>query len=340
MFSVTKLMEFIYLRVKLTFMKYLIYGFIFCLGLFSLNAQDINMQNGTFNQCSGNFYDSGGIGGDYGNSENFILTICPDGPDLETVIEFTAFLLNNDGGDFLTVYNSDTNDPLALIGSFSGTFANNPELNFLASTHPTGCLTFEFESNTFFNGLGWEADISCRPTCQTITPQITDISPTCSIPASPNTAVPINTPVTFNAGATTSSGDTSDLTYEWFFNINGPFFGQSVSQTFTNPGDNVISLTVTDSAGCFSSITTTVTVGDELIIVDDTTFTLDQLVSDILISGTCSVVDNITSPLSAEASNAGFDSYGYFNSGCSSFPFEEGIVMASQGVSGIPNGLM
>jgi gliding motility-associated-like protein len=314
-------------------MKYLIASLICCLSIFSLSAQDINIQNGTFNQCSGTFFDSGGPAGDYANGENFVFTICPDAADLEIVLEFTAFLLNNDNGDFLSVYNSDTNDPAALIGTFAGTLANNPELDFLASTHPTGCLTFEFESNTFFNGPGWEADISCRPPCQTITPEILSIEPVCTTPASPNEEIPINTPVTFNAGATTSSGVTNDLTYEWFFNTNGPIAGQSVNQTFTNTGDVTVSLTVTDSNGCFETITTTVTVGNESIVIDENLFTLDQLIGEVLISGTCSVVDNIVSPNNASLNGIGYESYAYFNKSCSPFPFDEGLLMGTSNVN-------
>ena len=35
-----------------------------------LIAQDVNMQTGTVNQCSGVFYDSGGEFGNYSNDEN------------------------------------------------------------------------------------------------------------------------------------------------------------------------------------------------------------------------------------------------------------------------------
>ncbi|QTY26137.1 choice-of-anchor L domain-containing protein [Flavobacterium sp. CS20] len=292
------------------------------------------------NTCSGNFFDSGGQDGNYTAGENFVYTICPDGPNLQTILEFTAFTLANDGVDEMTIYDADTADPNAVLGTFSGTLAGNPELNLIVATNanPSGCLTVVFTSNTFFNAPGWEAAISCRPPCQTITPEVANISPICSTDNSGQEFVNINQPITFVGDATTSSGITDDLTYEWNFQ-GAVLTGQSVDQIFTNSGDVDIELTVTDSFGCFETLTFTITVGENLILVDDTQFTLDQLVNGVLIEGACSIVENIISPLSAEASSAGFDSYGYFNRGCSNFPFEDGIVLASEGVSGIPTGI-
>ncbi|NRA92929.1 MAG: hypothetical protein HRU26_09660, partial [Psychroserpens sp.] len=40
-------------------------------------GQDILMQNGSFNQCTDRFFDSGGEFGTYSDNENFTLTICP-----------------------------------------------------------------------------------------------------------------------------------------------------------------------------------------------------------------------------------------------------------------------
>ncbi|MBS3738309.1 MAG: choice-of-anchor L domain-containing protein, partial [Psychroflexus sp.] len=321
-------------------MKFITTIFIICLSYLSLSAQNILMQEGSFDLCTGTFFDSGGAGGDYNTSESFTLTLCPDGSNLQTVLEFSSFDLANDGDDQMTIYDADNPDPGAILGTFTGTLAGNPELNFIAATNAntSGCLTIVFESNTFFNATGWDAAISCRPPCQTITPEVADISPICNTNSSGQQFVPVNQPITFVGDATTSSGVTNDLTYEWDFQ--GTILsGQTVNQTFNNPGTIDASLTVTDSFGCFETINFTITVGDNLIIVDDNNFTLDQLVSEVLIQGECALVDNINSPLSAQASNAGFDSYGYFNKGCSNFPFEEGIVLSSEGVSGIPTGL-
>ena len=66
---------------------------------------------------SGNFFDSGGAGGSYGDNENLIQTIC-SATDGEIVATFSA-LQTELGQDVLTVYDgSDTNAP--LLGAFSG----------------------------------------------------------------------------------------------------------------------------------------------------------------------------------------------------------------------------
>ena len=68
--------------------------FIFCLvfNLLLLNGQDINMQNGTFSQCSGSLFDSGGSSGNYGNNENVVLTICSPNAGEAVNLDFSSFM--------------------------------------------------------------------------------------------------------------------------------------------------------------------------------------------------------------------------------------------------------
>jgi Leucine-rich repeat (LRR) protein/PKD repeat protein len=119
------------------------------------NAQDINMSNGTFNQCSGNFYDSGGQAGNYSNDELVTLTIYPDVLNLFSRVTFNSFDLEN-GFDYLTIWDGPDNTA-PLIGDFTG--LNNP--GTVTSTHPSGSLTIQFYSNGSIVNAGWEATISC-----------------------------------------------------------------------------------------------------------------------------------------------------------------------------------
>ena len=82
------------------------------------------MQNGTFNQCDGTFYDSGGAAANYGNNENYVLTICPPNAGDAIRLDFTSFStqLNK---DIITIYNGpDISSP--LLGSFSGGSTKTP----------------------------------------------------------------------------------------------------------------------------------------------------------------------------------------------------------------------
>jgi len=74
-------------------------------------SQDIAMQNGTFNQCSGNFYDSGGTTGNYSSDEDFTVTICPDGPDQFVQLTFGLFSTQV-GIDVVTFYDGDDTNRL------------------------------------------------------------------------------------------------------------------------------------------------------------------------------------------------------------------------------------
>ncbi|QTY26139.1 hypothetical protein [Flavobacterium sp. CS20] len=91
-------------------MKYIYTIFIICLSYFSSYAQNFNIQNASFDICSGNFFDTGGLNGDYDNNESFVFTICPEEFGF-SVLEFSEFDIGDDG-DTMIIYNSDTNDPL------------------------------------------------------------------------------------------------------------------------------------------------------------------------------------------------------------------------------------
>ena len=125
------------------------------------NAQNYNMTTGSISGCSGTFYDSGGSGGTYQNSENYTFTICPTNPGDAVIVNFSSFNIES-GFDNLYIYNGpNTGSP--LIGSYTGT--NSPGM--VVST--AGCLTFVFTSDGSVTYDGWAATISCytpaTPTC-------------------------------------------------------------------------------------------------------------------------------------------------------------------------------
>ena len=117
-----------------------------------LSAQDLLMQDGTFSQCSGILYDSGGSGA-YGNNENYTLTICPEsstGTALQ--LDFTSFETQSNA-DILTIYDG-SNTSASILGSFSG--IANPGI--ILATNTTGCLTLTFSSNASITAGGFTAN--------------------------------------------------------------------------------------------------------------------------------------------------------------------------------------
>ena len=141
----------------------------------------ITMQDGVFYTCGEKFYDSGDLGGNYGNNENFTLTICPDSEDGRTSVTFNSFA-SEGGQDQLFVYNS--NDPSSLIGTVDG---NSTLPATFTATNATGCLTFVWNSNASINNAGWDADIAARPLAPATAPV-----PRAPTAASLNSAPPPN----------------------------------------------------------------------------------------------------------------------------------------------------
>lgn len=97
---------------------------------------------------SGNFFDSGGSAGNYGNDERTITVFSPPGATNVTVT-FSSFNLENTW-DYLYIYDGDDIwDP--LIGYYTGT--SNPG----TVTSTGGQLTFEFRSDCSTVNSGWQA---------------------------------------------------------------------------------------------------------------------------------------------------------------------------------------
>ena len=84
------------------------------------------MQNGSFTTCAANFYDSGGLTGNYSSNEGSELTICPDQPNSAVQVIFTSFDVEerfntpDNPWDWMTVYNGTGTAGTAYISPTSG----------------------------------------------------------------------------------------------------------------------------------------------------------------------------------------------------------------------------
>lgn len=125
--------------------------------------------------CGGQFIDQGGLTGNYFGNSNETYTICPTNSGDVVTVEFTFFDTESNW-DGMYVYDGPTtsapqissannggNVPGALPGSFWGTTIPGP----FTSSDPSGCLTFQFISDSSVNRAGWVANVICepQPTC-------------------------------------------------------------------------------------------------------------------------------------------------------------------------------
>jgi gliding motility-associated-like protein len=141
--------------------------------------------------CGGNFVDTGGTTGNYGNNANLTTVICPVTTGDAVTITFTAFNLEN-GADILKVYDGD-NTSATLLASLTGTTLPPS----FTSSAASGCLTFVFTSNATVNAAGWLANVTCAPLATCAAPTVlTNSTPTHNSvtlnwtqPANPDTTI-------------------------------------------------------------------------------------------------------------------------------------------------------
>jgi gliding motility-associated-like protein len=225
--------------------------------LFSLLAigssygQDITMQDGVFYTCSEKFYDSGNVGGNYGNNENFTLTICPDNADARTSVTFNSF--DSEGGvDRLTVYNS--NGTAVPVDQYID--GDSPLPVTVTATNKTGCLTFVWSSDNGTIGQGWDADITCA-SCQQVVPLLASSVPAVNaaniIGICAGGTVSLSGDVDYPEAGNNYNQDFASTDFYWDMG-NGSIVdnntANSGSYTYTQPGVYYANLIIRDKAGC------------------------------------------------------------------------------------------
>lgn len=223
--------------------------------LFSLLAVgssygQITMQDGVFYTCGEKFYDSGNVGGNYSNNENFTLTICPDNADERTSVTFNSF--DSEGGvDRLAVYNS--NGSAVPVDQFID--GSSPLPITVTATNKTGCLTFVWSSDGATIDAGWDADITCAP-CQTITPVLSSSVPAANgsniIGICAGATVSLNGDVNFPQSGASYNQTKPGSSFAWDLG-DGRVINNSINSgavTYTQPGIYYANLIIRDNAGC------------------------------------------------------------------------------------------
>lgn len=229
---------------------------------FSAVGQQINITNGSVTACSGTFLDDdAATEGAYQVGMSYEFTICPDTPGDVVSVMFHAFSLfvspNAQNSDYLSIFDGDNTNANSL-GSYTGTQLHGlPVTGTVNNT--SGCLTFVFHSNPNGNVNntfpGWEAAISCTTPCANPTSNAIIADPEPLPEMGQSVGVCIDQPVTFqDVGSFAEPG--FNLQY-WVWNFDDGTIdtltsASSVTHSYDEPGEYVVTLIVLDNNGCRS----------------------------------------------------------------------------------------
>jgi hypothetical protein len=203
------------------------------------------------------FFDSGGQGNDYSNSESLTQTFYPSTSGSCLNISFQG--INTANNDILTIYDG-TSTASPLIGSYVN---QNLPPNFNTS----GPVTFQWTSNATTTRAGWYAIIQCTTCPATITQTVTCGTPlsfydtggsagnysnsenytVTVVPGTVGQCLSVN----FNSFSTNSSNDILSI-YDGGSSSSpliGSYFNTTVPPTFTTSGGAVTFVFVSDGSG-------------------------------------------------------------------------------------------
>ncbi|MFN3874322.1 MAG: PKD domain-containing protein [Flavobacteriales bacterium] len=209
------------------------------------SAQEYLITQGSISACQGAFLDSGASPGPYGNNENFTAVICPDGGGPAISLQWVVFDLSTAGIapiDQISIYDGNSTSA-PLIGQGTGT--NSPGIVSASFSNPTGCLTVVFTSNNTGTG-NFAANITCFQPCQPPTAAATFGSPVPLLACQGEV-------ITFDATASSAAPGFNVVQYAWDFADGTTGSGPIVQHAFTQPGEYVVQVEVTDDNNCSST---------------------------------------------------------------------------------------
>ena len=219
------------------------------------SAQQFSITAGSISTCAGVLEDSGGPAGDYGNSENFTVVICPDIPGDAISLNWVVFNLSTAGTpvatiDRIRIWDGDSNAATSL-GEYTGT-ALQGLISSATTFNSTGCLTVQFISNGTGTG-NFAAAISCFTPCE---------RPTAVATMSENGGVLVDPPpalvcqgevLEFDGTASFAATGFNIVSYTWDFDDGTTATGPTASHSFDVPGEYIVQLNLIDDNDCVNS---------------------------------------------------------------------------------------
>ena len=217
-------------------------------------AQEYLMDGSPIYDCDGFFLDSGGNIAEYGPNESFITTICGDNT-VGTHISLIFSSVEIGPGDMLCFYDGQ-NQMAPLLACHDDFVAGASFIIQATAVNTSGCITVVFTSDATGEGIGWNADINCVASCQTVLSQLVSSTPLVDPIDTGYIDICVGDRVLLQgAGLYPQSGaiyNQSDLSssFEWSYGDGTFSVGPNASHIYTESGGYVIELMITDTFGC------------------------------------------------------------------------------------------
>ncbi|MBN2777510.1 MAG: T9SS type A sorting domain-containing protein [Bacteroidales bacterium] len=244
-------------------MKHTLLGSLLCavfiLVINNIVAQEeyLISQGGTITTCNGVLYDSGGPTSNYGNSEDYTITIFANDSYSNVYLYFEEFNLESATFDYITIYDGPNTSFPALVQNMGSTNLLNEEVissgnSLTINMHTDGSVSYD----------GFKAIISCGYDCQDYSIDITDFSPwftnvdSAFIDICPGEEVSFEVSCDFPNNNANYVQNSVNLFYSWEFlsaNASETVEGYGLfnySHQFNNSGGYYVKLKTTDTNGC------------------------------------------------------------------------------------------
>lgn len=243
--------------------KHLIILWIICGLPALLTGQSYSMNDPMITDCSGIFFDGGGPGTPYSDTDLLTTTICSNGNSGTHVrLSFSDFEIA--AGDTLFFYDGTSTHPDSLLGTLNDFGKSENALitgqGFTiqaTAANTTGCLTLLFQPADDGNvGNGWEASLSCGTACQNIFVDLDSTDPpvmpvdTGYIDLCPGETVTLSAIGDYPQSGIVYNQNDALTTFEWTMDDGNVLQGQEIMHTYTEPGGYVVQVTATDQNGC------------------------------------------------------------------------------------------
>lgn len=239
-----------------------------------LSAQTFLMDDNLINTCSGSLYDSGGPDGSYQPGEITYALICSGSGEHARLTFFETDMTPGDTLRFFDGLNASAPEILPSAPTHSG----RPFAIQATAANASGCLFVSFRASESSAGMGWRADITCTPACQTIMSGLETVPAMNGrfIDICPGDSISFKAMPAFPQNGISYEQSTQTVQYFWSLGDGYTQKTQNFGRTFDAPGGYRVRLDILDDQGCENSnyldVLVRVSPGPALSLAPDNTF--------------------------------------------------------------------